>query len=72
MVFNEVFDGTVVCPFFRCREKAGGKLAVLPVIVEAFAADALPAVGFIRTITHIFIPGNITLRHNNSLVGTLS
>jgi len=47
---DEAIQGTVICSFNILRKEAGRKLLHSPVVLNAFAADALPAAGLIAAV----------------------
>lgn len=48
--FEKPGQGTIVCPFHGIREQAGWQLPVAPMVLEAFAAEALAAAGLVTAI----------------------
>ena len=62
--FDEASQGPVISPFHVVGEEAGRELLHSPVILEAFAANALAAAGLIRAIANLEIFVFLTFFHD--------
>lgn len=62
--FDESSQRPVVCSFHIVGEKAGRKLFHAPVILKAFAADALAAAGLVGAVAVLEIFVFLTFSHD--------
>jgi hypothetical protein len=64
---GEAGEGTVVCLLHLGREDAGGKLVVLEVVGDAFAAFALAGAGFVGAGALGFVDLNLAFHRADSI-----